>query len=72
MQRLKEKDSRNYTVIMVQPEHETGGQEFDNDRDHSPAADRAWNAQVPENLMQHLIANDGHLVKWLPVSLLRS
>lgn len=64
MQRIKDKDAQN-TVIMIQPENETGCQEIDEERDHSPAADRAWDAAVPDDLMKYLIAHDGNLEKWL-------
>lgn len=65
MERIKEKDAGHYTVIMVQPENETGCQEIDETRDHGPAADQAWNGPVPDDLMKHLVIHDGHLVKWL-------
>lgn len=65
MERIKEKDARDYTVIMIQPENETGCQEIDETRDHSPAADRAWDAAVPDDLMKYLAVHEGRLVEWL-------
>ncbi len=65
MDRIKEKDDGHYTVIMIQPENETGCQEIDESRDHCPAADQAWNAPVPEDLVKYLVAHDGQLVEWL-------
>ena len=65
MERIKEKDAGHYTVIMIQPENETGCQEIDETRDHCPDADQAWNSPVPGDLMKYLAAHDGHLVEWL-------
>jgi hypothetical protein len=65
MDRIKEKDSHHDTVIMVQPENETGCQQIDNDRDYSETATRAWSSPVPEDLAKHLQAEDGRLIRWL-------
>lgn len=65
MQRIKERDPLGRTVIMIQPENETGCQEIDNDRDHSPAANRAWEQEIPGDLSRYLAAHDGNLVPWL-------
>ncbi len=65
MERIKEKDTGHYTVIMIQPENETGCQEIDETRDHCGAADKAWDAPVPDDLMKYLAAHDGQLVEWL-------
>jgi hypothetical protein len=65
MERIKDKDTGRYTVIMVQPENETGCQEIDETRDHCPAADKAWDSPVAEDLMKYLAAHDGRLVEWL-------
>jgi hypothetical protein len=65
MERIKEEDAGHYTVVMIQPENETGCQQIDNDRDHCPAADTAWQSAVPEDLMTYLTSHDGSLVPWL-------
>ncbi len=65
MERIKEKDTGKFTVIMIQPENETGCQEIDETRDHCTAADKAWDAPVPEHLVKYLVAHDGQLVEWL-------
>ncbi len=65
MERIKEKDTGQYTVIMIQPENETGCQEIDETRDHCTAADKAWEAAVPGDLMNYLATHDGQLVEWL-------
>lgn len=64
MERIKDQDAGRYTVIVVQPENETGCQEFDEIRDHCPAADKAWASPVPEDFMKYLAAHDGRLVEW--------
>ncbi|HYG36493.1 MAG TPA: beta-galactosidase, partial [Clostridia bacterium] len=65
MTRIKEKDAGRYTVIMIQPENETGCQEMDRNRDHCPVAEKAWTSPVPEDLMKYLAAHDGDLIQWL-------
>ncbi|MCF7668186.1 MAG: DUF5597 domain-containing protein [Verrucomicrobia bacterium] len=65
MRRIKEKDKDGDTVIMVQPENETGCQEIDNTRDQSEAANRVWNSEAPEGLMQYLAAHEDDLSPWL-------
>jgi hypothetical protein len=60
----KEKDAA-HTVIMFQPENETGCQEIDEERDHCQPANRAWVGNVPGDLMQHLRKHDGRLIAWL-------
>jgi hypothetical protein len=65
MEHIKEKDAGHYTVVMVQPENETGCQEIDNTRDQTAAATQGWESAVPEDLTKYLAAHDGRLVKWL-------
>ena len=65
MERIKEKDAGHYTVVMIQPENETGCQQIDKYRDHCPASDRAWQSTVPADLMAYLASHDGSLVPWL-------
>ncbi len=64
MERIKEKDTGKFTVIMIQPENETGCQEIDETRDHCAAADKAWDAPVPEDFLKYLVAHDGQLIEW--------
>lgn len=52
MRHLKEFDAQQQTVLMVQVENEVGV--LGSGRDHSPEADRLYNAALPEALMQHL------------------
>ena len=65
MQRVKEKDSNFRTVIMIQPENETGCQEIDEVRDHSEPANRAWMGNVPNEVTEYMKKHDGKLVAWL-------
>ena len=65
MTRIKEKDAGKYTVIMIQPENETGCQEIDETRDHCPLAEKAWTSPVPEDLMKYVTTHDGELIQWL-------
>jgi hypothetical protein len=62
MKHLRKIDERENTVIMVQVENEVGLFES---RDHCPEANRAFAAQVPEALMDYLMANKGHLAPHL-------
>lgn len=50
---------RNGRVIMVQVENEVGM--LESARDHSPAADSAFLAPVPQTLIDHLVANENAL-----------
>lgn len=52
MQRVKETDSDAHTVIMVQVENEVGV--IPDARDHSPAANAAYDQPVPAVLMEYL------------------
>jgi beta-galactosidase GanA len=52
MRRVKEVDSDAHTVIMIQVENEVGV--IPDARDHSPAADAAYNQPVPAPLMEYL------------------
>ena len=58
MRHIKEIDYDN-TVIMMQVENEIGI--LGSVRDFSPAAQKAWKAQVPSDLMNYLAANKGTL-----------
>ncbi|MBQ7072267.1 MAG: DUF5597 domain-containing protein [Bacteroidales bacterium] len=58
MQHIKEIDP-DYTVIMMQVENEMGI--LGSVRDFSPAAQKAWEGQVPDDLMQYLSAHKGKL-----------
>ena len=55
MQHLREVDSRDHTVIMMQIENEVGI--LGDARDHSPEADRAFATPVPALLTQYLKAH---------------
>lgn len=63
MTHLKKKDGTQHTVIMVQPENEVGLQP--EARDHSPAADAAFTANVPARLTDYLTAHKDALVPTL-------
>ena len=58
MQHIKEVD-RDYTVIMMQVENEMGI--LGSVRDFSPAAQQAWEGQVPSDLMEYLSSHKGQL-----------
>ena len=58
MQHIKEVD-KDYTVIMMQVENEMGI--LGSVRDFSPAAQKAWEGQVPSDLMQYLSSHKGKL-----------
>jgi hypothetical protein len=58
MQHLKEVD-RQHTVIMTQVENEPGC--FENYRDLSPAAVKAWQSAVPDDMVNYLKTNKGKL-----------
>ena len=58
MQHIKEVD-KDYTVIMMQVENEMGI--LGSVRDFSPAAQKAWDGQVPSDLMQYLSSHKGQL-----------
>jgi len=48
-----------HTVIAIQVENETGL--LGDSRDRSPMAEAAWNAPVPESLLDYLAQNEGRL-----------
>jgi len=52
MQHIKEVDSQDHTVLMMQVENEVGV--LGDTRDHSPAADQAYDGPVPEQLTHYL------------------
>ena len=52
MRRIREIDSNDHTVIMVQIENEVGV--IPDARDHSPAANAAYDQPVPKELMEYL------------------
>ncbi len=58
MQHLKEID-KIHTVIMLQPENEPGT--FSSYRDFSPKAENAWNANVPNEVIDYLKNNKTNL-----------
>ena len=55
MQHIREVDSRNHTVLMMQVENEVGV--LGDARDHSAAADQAFASAVPAQLMEYLKAH---------------
>jgi hypothetical protein len=57
MQHLKEVDSEQHTVIMIQVENEPGS--LESDRDYSPEANRLFAGQVPAALIQTLKKKPG-------------
>lgn len=59
MTRLKEFDSHDSTVVMVQVENETGL--LGDYRDRSKIAERMYREPVPSDLLNHLQAEDTHL-----------
>ena len=61
MAHLKEVDSTEHTVLMVQVENETGLQGAA--REHSAAADAAFAADVPAELIAYLKANTAEMVE---------
>jgi hypothetical protein len=62
MAHLRKIDEQENTVIMVQVQNEVGLFES---RDHRPEANSAFAAQVPQSLMDYLIANKGRLTPHL-------
>jgi hypothetical protein len=62
MRHLKEVDSEQHTVIMIQVENEPGS--LESDRDYSPEANRLFAGQVPAPLTQALKKKSG---TWLEV-----
>ncbi|MEL6718930.1 MAG: beta-galactosidase, partial [Bacteroidota bacterium] len=60
MQHLKEIDSQEHTVIMVQPENEIGM--LPSARDHHPLANEKFGQAVPKVLIQYLKENKENLV----------
>lgn len=58
MQHIKAVDAR-HTIIMMQVENEPGC--FDNYRDYSPAAQKAWQSPVPADMITYLQVNKGKL-----------
>ena len=66
MRHIKETDSRNRTVIMMQVENEMGvldnpGMPGNAARDYSPVADAAFHAEVPATLMNYIERNKDSL-----------
>ena len=55
MSHIKEIDSRNHTVLMMQVENEVGV--LGAARDHSPVADKAFASPVPSELMKYIAAH---------------
>jgi len=64
MNRIRTLDQNYHTVLMVQPENECG--DFPGGaRDFSAPANAAWNAAVPSQLMDYMVAHKGALTPWL-------
>ncbi len=59
MQHIKQVDSREHTVVMMQIENEVGV--LGDTRDHSVAANRAFSSAVPPELTRYLAAHRGTL-----------
>jgi hypothetical protein len=59
LRHLRETDATRHTVVMVQVENEIGM--IPTARDHSAAADRAFGAAVPTELMDYLVAHSDQL-----------
>lgn len=59
MKHIKEIDSHDHTVVMMQVENEVGV--LGDSRDHSDAANKAFDAAVPAQLMQYLQAHRASL-----------
>ena len=59
MRHIKQIDGREHTVLMMQVENEVGV--LGDSRDHSEAANRAFDAAVPEELTTYLKAHDNEL-----------
>lgn len=60
MKHIKEIDKNEHTIIMMQPENEIGM--LPTARDYSSLANEKFNENVPEELIQYLRNNKGHLV----------
>jgi hypothetical protein len=60
MRHIKEVDGREHTVVMIQVENEVGM--AGDSRDRSPAADQAFAALVPKELMDYLQAHKDSLI----------
>jgi hypothetical protein len=60
MRHIKEVDSTQHTVLMMQVENEVGV--LRDSRDRSPAANRAYSGQVPAELMNYLEAHKDNLI----------
>jgi hypothetical protein len=59
MQHIQQVDSKHQTVIMAQVENEVGI--FNNPRDYSDKAGKAYSQGVPADLMRYLVAHKGNL-----------
>ena len=60
MKHLKQVDGDQHTVIMVQVENEIGM--IPEARDHSPEATKLYRGQVPQELMDYLVAHEDELM----------
>ncbi len=58
MKHLKEIDAKHQTVIMMQVQNESGS--MWTDRDYSPAAEKLFHSQVPENIVKGLDKKPGN------------
>ena len=63
MRHLREVDGTKHTVLMIQVENEVGT--LDTPRDFSPAANQAFNGQVPKELTDYLQAHKDALIPQL-------
>ena len=59
MRHIREVDGKNHTVLMMQVENEVGI--VGDSRDRSPAANAAYAAQVPKDLINYLVQNKATL-----------
>ncbi len=60
MRRIREKDGGIHTIPMIQLENEVG---LNGDvRDRHPDAEKAYNSQVPRQLVDYLVANEDNLL----------
>ncbi|MEM2939087.1 MAG: DUF5597 domain-containing protein [Candidatus Bathyarchaeia archaeon] len=63
MKHMREVDEKNHTVIMMQVENEVGL--LGSPRDHHPVAEEYFTQHVPEELIEHLQANEKTLNPYL-------
>jgi len=59
MRHIREFDSKDHTVLMMQVENEVGV--LNDSRDHSPLAERAFSAPVPKEVLDYLLKSKAQL-----------